>query len=154
MIESKWETLAARLELPPDAFGDWTATDGMLYAASQAADAREELAALERAARALAGLRDKLPHVIDPLKIEIAARHHRLAAFPRKGPMRVDAYFVADKVARAFVAAGRAVTYGQAPDGTTPSTPYCRAVMIAFEVLEIAGSWRDPAKAAWKKYRD
>jgi hypothetical protein len=41
------------------------------------------------------------------------------------------------------------VAFGTNPNGTTPSTPFCQAVAVTFDVLNIAGSRSGPAQKAW-----
>jgi hypothetical protein len=149
-VTDAWQRLAQELGLPQGVFGDWAATEGMMHAAQRAMTAQADLDALERALHALNGFSGDLSDVTDRLRLEITACKHRLAAFPKSKRKRLDAYFVADKVAIAFKSSGRELTYGQMPDGSTPSTPFCRAVAMALQILEIDCGWRGPAREAWR----
>jgi hypothetical protein len=147
-----WDQLADRLELPRGSFGIQSNLDVLLKDARDVTTARDDMAYLNTAMRALRKLSSPPADVLERLEAERNRCHGRLALFPPKGSRRADAYFVAMIVSHAFGVVGRQITFGQSPDGK-PSTPYCRAVMTAFEILGIEGTWRGPAKAAWVEHR-
>lgn len=117
---------------------------------SESGEARQEAKDLRRYAERFSAKFPDLTDIRDEILAEAAVAAHftDARAYPATKGRKERARFIANAVARLFVATGRSVGVGKSAYDGQPSTAFGRAVQYALAVFEVEADWYQPAKDA------